>query len=152
MIFPNGWFSTVQVKGNMADVTRVITYWRLLSINIYLLFLSFANDEMVLLVQTFPYGREESICLYSKPWLLMHWLLLSPGHQQPWFWLLLVLMKNSILSTSRVNHRSDQNVSEWCIMGYLLHALWKSWGNDNEILSCTSILFINKHLFTYLID
>ena len=46
-------------------------------------------------------------------WLLIPWLLASPGHQQPWYWLCAVW---KALSSFGVNFRNMQrfDVEEWC--------------------------------------
>ena len=43
-----------------------------------------ARLNLTLLVLRLGYARKTR----SIPWLLMPWLLASPGHQQPWYWLL----------------------------------------------------------------
>ena len=40
-----------------------------------------------ILVLTLEYVRNTCTCTWSIPWLLMPWLLMSLGHQQPWYWL-----------------------------------------------------------------
>ena len=58
----------------------------------------------------------------SIPWLLMPWLLVSPGHQQPWYWL---HTKNRSLSTMRNDfnylchvsvekYRKHKHISTFC--------------------------------------
>ena len=48
----------------------------------------------------------------SISWLLMPWLLLSPGHQQPWYWLCRIGRSMSCLRKDS-NYLCHINVEEW---------------------------------------
>ena len=41
------------------------------------------KQQLILVVLKLAYSRRTR----SMPWLLMPWILASPGHQQPWYWL-----------------------------------------------------------------
>ena len=45
-------------------------------------------------------------------WLLMPWLLVSPGHQQPWYWLCRIGRSLSYISKD-FNHLCHVNVGQW---------------------------------------
>ena len=49
---------------------------------------------------------------WSISWLLMPWLLSSPGHQQPWYWTCWIGWPFSYLKTD-FNHLCYANVEEW---------------------------------------
>ena len=49
---------------------------------------------------------------WSISWLLMTWLLASPGHQQPWYWLCRIGRSLSYLSKD-FNYLCHANVEEW---------------------------------------
>ena len=51
--------------------------------NLAFIWLLFFSSELTLNVQ----GRSYLGLTRSISWLLMTWLLTSPGHQQPWYWL-----------------------------------------------------------------
>ena len=60
----------------------------------------------------------------SISWLLMSWLLASPGHQQPWYWLCRMGRSLSYLRKD-FNHLCHINVEEWQKMWiYVLSSLW----------------------------
>ena len=48
----------------------------------------------------------------SISWLLMPWLLTSPGHQQPWYWLYRIRRSFSYLR-KRFRYLCEINVEEW---------------------------------------
>ena len=48
----------------------------------------------------------------SISWLLMPWLLASPGHQQPWYWLC-GIDRSLSYSTRNFNYLCHINVEEW---------------------------------------
>ena len=52
-------------------------------------------------------GRTKSI-----PWLLMPWLLASPGHQQPWYWLCMISRSLSFIRIDR-KYLCHLSVQEW---------------------------------------
>ena len=63
----------------------------------------------------------------SISWLLMSWLLASPGHQQPWYWLCRIGRSLSYLRKD-INHQCHINVEEWHKMWiYVLCSLWKNY-------------------------
>ena len=57
---------------------------------------SWGTWVLTLLVLTLEYSKR----FRSIPWLLLPWLLTSPGHQQPWYWLCSI---NGSLSSTRKN-------------------------------------------------
>ena len=64
---------------------KAFTYFKLIwgHIQIALHFLSPLDSEMAKVVEIHPHWRQ-GIPPYA--WLLLAWLLTSPGHQQPWYW------------------------------------------------------------------
>ena len=70
----------------------------------------------------------------SVPWLLMFWLLLSPGHQQPWCWLYWMSRSLSLPGLNNSIGPIARNCSKWLsgnrICGPKLPAklvFWKFW-------------------------
>ena len=51
----------------------------------------------------------------SASWLLMPWLLASPGHQQPWYWLCITGRSLPYLRKD-FNDLCHVNAEEWCKM------------------------------------
>ena len=49
----------------------------------------------------------------SISWLLMPWLLTSPGHQQPWYWLCRICRSFSSYSRKDFKYLCQINVEEW---------------------------------------
>ena len=69
---------------------------------------SYAAYDLTLNVQGLSYlGLARSIS-----WLLMPWLLMSPGHQQPWYWLYRICRSSSYLRED-FKYLCDINVEEW---------------------------------------
>ena len=57
------------------------------NINIYLHFMSFLHTNKTQVAEIPPRVRQgPAYSTLSISWLLMSWLLASPGHQQPWYW------------------------------------------------------------------
>ena len=46
-----------------------------------------SSTLMAQVMKMLPHGRQEPAYPEKKSWLLMPWLLASPGQQQPWHWL-----------------------------------------------------------------
>ena len=64
-----------------------------------------------------------TISTWSIPWLLMPWLLESPGHQQPWYWLCRI---NGYLSSTRkaFNYLHSLSVEKWLKMQIWFCVSW----------------------------
>ena len=101
---------------------------------------SLAHNELTtFLVLTLEYcGRTMSI-----PWLLMPWLLMSPGHQQTWHWLCRV--NGSLSSTRRdfnhlchLSHEKNQKyifmfpLNNLGLVGLITMSPYRDWPNDNR--------------------
>ena len=63
----------------------------------------------------------------SISWLLMPWLLVSPGHQHPWYWLCRIGQSLSYLRKD-FNYLGHVNVEEWhkCIYIYMFLFILKN--------------------------
>ena len=60
----------------------------------------------------------------SISWLLMSWLLTSPGHQQPWYWLCKIGRFLSYLRKD-FNYLRSINVEKWQNVNICFCSLWK---------------------------
>ena len=61
----------------------------------------------------------------SMSWLLMPWLLTSPGHQQPWYWLYRICWSFSYLRKD-FKYLCQINVEGWHkMLNICLSSLWK---------------------------
>ena len=68
---------------------------------------------------------EQSGQIWSIPWLPMPWFLASPGHQQPWYWLLVIWI---LQSSIRVNFNNNYLTHWGCdIMAIIFQmTFWKA--------------------------
>ena len=114
---PNFHFRTMYLKMLKNDlcITRPCTgvtavlHWAIkMQIYFYVTKINFLQQEFTLSVQGPSYlGLTRSIS-----WLQMPWLLTSPGHQQPWYWLYRICRSCSYLRKD-FKYLCQINVEEW---------------------------------------
>ena len=77
-------------------------------LQLHLLCTNWPNCKLTLLVLK----PEYSVITWSIPWLLMPWLLMLSGHQQPWYWLCWII--RSLSSTKKnFNYMQKLNIEKW---------------------------------------
>ena len=73
----------------------------------------------------------------SISWLLMPWLLTSPGHQQPWYWLYIVhstSMRHICVIRSKWIIWKNSHVSVTSTLNlWLLGVFWRKWACHNGV-------------------
>ena len=115
-------------------------YWILLgNIKIYLYFTSFLDTgPLSKIVDIYSHGRQDHpYCTWSISWLLMPWLLASPGHQQPCYW------HSSTLDYPRLlafTPKEDKNIH---IVHGQYHGCW--WPDDTRSQGISNLVIHIPH-------
>ena len=116
------WFKKMHLKMSSGKLRpsclglSVLTHWSLIYIYCVYIFLSMAGLTLNM------WGPSYLGLTRSISWLLMPWLLTSPGHQQPWYWLCRIGRFLSYLSKD-FNYLRHINVEKWHIMWIYVYVL-----------------------------
>ena len=77
----------------------------------------------------------------SISWLLMPWLLTSPGHQQPWYWLYRTCTSFSYLRKD-FKYLCQINVEEWHKMQIYVYASLVTTNRIINVYGCCSVTYV----------
>ena len=116
---PREWFNSMRPEQNFAHILS--SFW----LKIFYKFdlnLTWTNVVRFLIKTLNVRGQSHLGLTRSISWLLMPWLLTSPGHQQPWHWLHRICRCLSYLRKD-FKYLCQINVEEWQKMQIYVYVL-----------------------------